>query len=110
MFWRLRQLMQAAVVWIRCSWLHVLLQLAGFVVNLDTREQVQKLQREVRQCTDGLSSLQHHLETGFAEVKDKIDDSQDRYTALQIDPPSFPAYMMGNLNLLPAGMHIYQLG
>lgn len=60
----------------------MLLQLAGFVVNLDTREQVQKLQREVRQCTDGLASLQHHLTTGFAEVKDKIaevNDSQDRY-------------------------------
>lgn len=57
----------------------MLVQLAGFVVNLDTREQVQKLQREVRQCTDGLSSLQQHLKTGFAEVKDKIDDSQDRY-------------------------------
>ncbi|KAL3161891.1 hypothetical protein ABBQ38_008978 [Trebouxia sp. C0009 RCD-2024] len=60
------------------------LQLAGFVVNLDTREQVQKLQREVRQCTDGLASLQHHLTTGFAEVKDKIaevNDSQDRMQA-----------------------------
>ena len=56
----------------------VSLQLAGFVVNMDTRQQVQKLQQEVMQCTHELSTLQDHLKTGFAEVKDKIDDSQDR--------------------------------
>lgn len=56
----------------------LLLQLAGFVVNMDTRQQVQKLQHEVMQCTHELSSLQDHLKTGFAEVKERIDDSQDR--------------------------------
>ena len=54
------------------------LQLAGFVVNMDTRQQVQKLQQEVMKCTHELSTLQDHLKAGFAEVKDKIDDSQDR--------------------------------
>lgn len=53
-------------------------QLAGFAVNVDTRQQVQKLQQEVMQCTHELSTLQDHLRTGFAEVKEKIDDSQDR--------------------------------
>ncbi|KAL3155100.1 hypothetical protein ABBQ38_011161 [Trebouxia sp. C0009 RCD-2024] len=57
------------------------LQLADFMVNLDTREHVQKLQLEVKECSDGLCSLQHHLETGFAEVKDKIDETHDRMQA-----------------------------
>lgn len=61
----------------------LLLQLAGFVVNMDTRQQVQKLQHEVMQCTHELSSLQDHLRTGFAEVKERIDDGQDRCNPCQ---------------------------
>lgn len=63
--------------------LFLLLQLAGFVMNMDTRQQVQKLQGEVMQCTHELSSLQDHLKTGLAEVKEKIDDSQDRCSPFQ---------------------------
>lgn len=72
--------MRATAGCIKGSGLHVMLQLADFMVNLDTREHVQKLQLEVKECSDGLCSLQHHLETGFAEVKDKIDETHDRYT------------------------------
>ena len=61
----------------------LLLQLAGFVMNMDTRQQVQKLQHEVMQCTHELSSLQDHLKNGLAEVKERIDDSQDRCNAFQ---------------------------
>ena len=52
-------------------------------MNMDTRQQVQKLQHEVMQCTHELSSLQDHLKSGFAEVKEKIDDSQDRCNLFQ---------------------------